>query len=150
MRRDDDRMFEVEITDVHDEVALTELRERLIAHNIAVTGYDDGRSLSCFLRDEEGEMVAGLDGFTWGGYAKIEWLWLAEHLRGSGLGTRMVGAAEAEAAARGCRVVRVDTHTFQAPGFYERLGYRRIGDATDTPVGHGEIFYVKELRRQEE
>ena len=150
MRRDDDRMFELEITDVHDEVALTELRERLIAHNIAVTGYHDGRSLSCFLRDEEGEMVAGLDGFTWGGYAKIEWLWLAEHLRGSGLGTRMVGAAEAEAAARGCRVVRVDTHTFQAPGFYERLGYRRIGDAIDTPVGHGEIFYVKELRRLED
>ena len=143
-------MFEVEITDVRDEAALTELRERLIAHNIAVTGYDDGRSLSCFLRDEAGGMVAGLDGFTWGGYAKIEWLWLAEHLRGSGLGQRLVEAAEAEAAARGCRVVRVDSHTFQAPGFYERLGYRQVGEAVDTPVGHGEVFYAKELRREED
>ena len=143
-------MFEVEITDVHDEAALIELRERLIAYNIAVTGYDDGRSLSCFLRDEAGEVVAGLHGFTWGGYAKIEWLWLAEHLRGSGLGQRLVEAAEAEAAARGCRVVRVDTHTFQAPGFYERLGYRRVGEAADTPVGHREVFYAKELRREED
>ena len=142
-------MFEVEITDVHDEAARTELRERLIAHNIAVTGYDDGRSLSCFLRDEAGELVAGLAGFTWGGYAKIEWLWVAEHLRGSGLGQRLVEAAEAEAAASGCRVVRVDTHTFQAPGFYERLGYHRVGEAVDTPVGHGEVFYVKELRPEE-
>lgn len=143
-------MFEVEITDVRDEAALTELRERLIAHNIAVTGYDDGRSLSCFLRDEAGGVVAGLGGFTWGGYAKIEWLWLAEHLRGSGLGRRLVEAAEAEAAARGCRVVRVDTHTFQAPGFYEGLGYQRVGEAVDTPVGHREIFYAKELRREED
>ena len=142
-------MFEVEIIDVRDEAARTELRERLVAYNLAVTGYDDGRSLSCFLRDEEGALVAGIDGFTWGGYAKIEWLWLAEHLRGAGLGQRLVEAAEAEAAARGCRVVRVDTHTFQAPGFYERLGYRRIGVAVDTPVGHGEVFYVKELRTEE-
>jgi len=143
-------VFEVEIIDVRDEAARTELRERLVAYNLAVTGYDDGRSLSCFLRDEEGALVAGIDGFTWGGYAKIEWLWLAEHLRGAGLGQRLVEAAEAEAAARGCRVVRVDTHTFQAPGFYEGLGYQRVGEAVDTPVGHREIFYAKELRREED
>jgi GNAT superfamily N-acetyltransferase len=136
---------ELAITDLHDEAAVAELRERLIAFNIAVTGYDDGRSLSCFLRDDDGEMYAGLDGFTWGGYAMIEWLWVAEPQRGRGLGRRMVLAAEREAAARGCAVVRVNTHTFQAPEFYLSLGYSEIGRAVDAPVGHGEVFFSKRL-----
>jgi ribosomal protein S18 acetylase RimI-like enzyme len=65
--------------------------------------------------------------------------------RGHGLGTQLVGAAETEAAQRGCGVVRVDSHTFQAPGFYDKLGYERIGFAPDTPTGHGEVFFLKRL-----
>ncbi len=74
---------ELTITDVHDETAVAELRDRIIVFNIAATGYDDARSLSCFLRDEHGELYAGLDGFTWGGYAMIEWLWVEESRRGA-------------------------------------------------------------------
>ncbi len=136
---------ELIVTDEHDEAAVAELRERIIAFNIAVTGYDDGRSLSCFLRHDDGEMYAGLDGFTWGGYAMIEWLWVAEAERGQGLGRRLVLAAEREAEARGCAIVRVNTHTFQAPDFYRTLGYSEIGTAQDAPVGHGEVFFAKRL-----
>ena len=136
---------ELIVSDVHDEAAVAELRERIIAFNIAETGYDDGRSLSCFLRGDDGKMYAGLDGFTWGGYAMIEWLWVAEESRGNGLGRRLVLAAEREAAARGCSVVRVNTHTFQAPDFYRTLGYSEIGTAADAPVGYGEVFFAKLL-----
>jgi GNAT superfamily N-acetyltransferase len=136
---------ELIVTDVHDEAAVAELRDRIIAFNVAVTGYDDGRSLSCFLRGDDGAMYAGLDGFTWGGYAMIEWLWVAETARAKGLGRRLVLAAEREAAARGCAVVRVNTHTFQAPGFYRTLGYSEIGRADDAPVAHGEVFFTKRL-----
>ncbi len=136
---------ELIVTDEHDEAAVAELRERIIAFNIAVTGYDDGRSLSCFLRHDDGEMYAGLDGFTWGGYAMIEWLWVAESERGRGLGRQLVLAAEREAGARGCAVVRVNTHTFQAPDFYRMLGYSEIGTAQDAPGGHGEVFFAKRL-----
>jgi GNAT superfamily N-acetyltransferase len=75
----------------------------------------------------------------------IEWLFVRADQRGSGLGTRLVSAAEAEAARRGCVVIRVNTHTFQAPEFYAQLGYEVIGAAGDTPVGHGEVFYAKRL-----
>jgi len=137
------------ITDVHDEAAVAELRDRVNAYNIAVTGYDDARSLSCFVRDGDGdgdgELVAGIDGFTWGGYAMIEWLWVAETGRGRGLGRRLVALAEDEARARGCAVVRVNTHTFQAPEFYRKLGYDEIGFAPNAPAGHGEAFFAKAL-----
>jgi GNAT superfamily N-acetyltransferase len=138
-------MTMLHMSDVPDEAAVAELRDRVIAYNIAATGYDDGRSLSCFVRDDAGELLGGLDGFTWGGYAMVEWLWVAEPERRHGLGRRLMIAAEQEAAARGCAVVRVNTHTFQAPGFYRRLGYDEIGRAQDAPVNHGEVFFAKTL-----
>ena len=75
----------------------------------------------------------------------IEWLWVHEELRGTGLGERLMQAAEKEALRRGCSVVRVNTHTFQAPGFYARLGYATIGVAEGAPRGHGEAFLLKRL-----
>jgi ribosomal protein S18 acetylase RimI-like enzyme len=133
------------MTDEVDEAGVAELRNAVIAFNVSATGFSDGASLGCLLRDGAGQLVAGLDGFTWGGYAMIEWLWVHADHRHEGLGTRLVRAAEDEAARRGCVVVRVNTHTFQAPGFYEVLGYSRIGLAEDTPVGHGEVFLEKRL-----
>jgi GNAT superfamily N-acetyltransferase len=138
-------MLDVRMTDEVDEAGIDELRQAVIAFNVAVTGYTDGASLGCLLRDEDGALIAGLDGFTWGGYAMIEWLWVREELRSSGLGSRLVGAAEEEAAARGCSVVRVNTHSFQAPAFYAELGYTPIGVAEGTPRGHHEVFLVKHL-----
>jgi ribosomal protein S18 acetylase RimI-like enzyme len=133
------------MTDIHDEVAVAELREQVIAFNIAVTGYEDGRSLGCFVRNGDGKLVAGLDGFTWGGYAMIEWLWVAEPGRRQGLGRQLMVAAEEEAVARGCAVVRVNTHTFQAPGFYRKLGYEEVGFASNAPAHHGEVFFSKRV-----
>jgi ribosomal protein S18 acetylase RimI-like enzyme len=138
-------MVEFEMTDVHNEAAVSELRERLVAFNIAATGYDEYRSLSCFLRSDEGELVAGIDGFSWGGYAMVEWLWVTASLRGRGHGTSLMRAFEAETQKRGCRVIRVNTHTFQAPDFYRHLGYEEIGYAEDTPLGYGEHFLAKRL-----
>jgi len=138
-------MVSVRVTDEVDDLAAAELRQHVIAFNIDVTGFDDGRSLGCFLRGEDGALVAGLDGFTWGGYAMIEWLWVAESIRGEGTGRRLVEAAEREALARNCAIIRVNTHTFQAPAFYRKLGYEQIGFAPDAPAGHGEAFFVKRL-----
>ena len=133
------------MTDEVDDEGIAELRNAVIAFNIATTGYDDGRSLGCLLRDDDGRLVAGLDGFTWGGYAMVEWLWVRDDHRGTGLGLALMRAAEEEAAARGCVVVRVNTHTFQAPGFYAKLGYTPFGVVEDTPVDHGEVFLHKRL-----
>lgn len=134
------------MTDEADQAGLAELRRAVVAFNVAATGLDDGRDLCCLVRDESGELLAGLDGFTWGGYGMIEWLWVRADRRGTGLGAALMAAAEAEALARGCALMRVNTHTFQAPGFYARLGYRELATADGTPAGHGEVFLLKHLR----
>jgi ribosomal protein S18 acetylase RimI-like enzyme len=135
----------IRITDRADDRDVAELREAVESYNVERTGYDDGRSLSCFLRDPDGRLQAGLDGFTWGGYAKVEFLWVDEALRGRGLGRRLMEAAIEEARTRGCDVIVVDTHTFQAPGLYRRLGFVEVGRTDGTPLGWGQVYFSMPL-----
>jgi GNAT superfamily N-acetyltransferase len=121
------------------------LEDRLHEFNAAETGIDDGRLLAIFLRDRHGEIVAGLYGWTWGRCCEVRSLWVHEHWRRKGLGTRLMAAAEAEARARGAAQMVTSTHSFQAPGFYRRLGFESVGQVEDYPLGHQHIFLQKRL-----
>jgi GNAT superfamily N-acetyltransferase len=103
------------------------VEDQINGFNIAVTGIDDWRALAIFVRGDDGQIAAGLTGGTWGGYLDLRCLWVSEGLRGQGFGRRLLLAAEQEARARGCTQVLLDTHDFQAPEFYKRLGYTVFG-----------------------
>ena len=49
-------------------------------------------------------------------------------------------AAEAEAIRLGCVGVWLDTFSFQARGFYEKLGYTLFGTIDDYPPGESRFF----------
>jgi ribosomal protein S18 acetylase RimI-like enzyme len=57
----------------------------------------------------------------------------------------MLHQAEREAIARSCRGAWLDTYSFQARGFYERLGYTVFGILNDYPPGQYRVFLHKEL-----
>jgi len=88
-------------------------------------------------------IVAGLIGFTHWNWLHIRFLWVAESLRRQSLGRRLVLAAEYEARRRGCAHVHLDTFSFQAVPFYERLGYTVFGRLDDYPPGHTKVFLQK-------
>ena len=136
--------WDIVIRDTASDAEVAALRDALFEYNLATTGYRDGRSLSCFLRDA-GELVGGIDGFTWGGYARIDYLWVAERLRGERLGSRLLGAAEDEARRRGCVTIVLDTHSFQAPDLYRARGYIEVGTTVDTPRGYTQTLFQKQL-----
>jgi GNAT superfamily N-acetyltransferase len=140
-----DESDEVVISDSAADEDSAALRDALHEFNYEATGYRDGRALSCFLRDGSGLLVAGVDGFTWGGYARVEYLWVEASRRGSGIGTRLLAAAELEARRRGCAKVVLDTHSFQAPEWYRSLGYDEVGTTTDTPKGFSQTLFEKLL-----
>jgi GNAT superfamily N-acetyltransferase len=121
------------------------VEERINEFNFATTGYRDGRELACFVRGDGGEIIAGLTGFTWGGYCRVSFLWVEESRRHAGLGKALLETAETEARRRGCALVHLDTHDFQAPGFYARLGYERLAHLDDVPRGSGQTWYFKRL-----
>jgi GNAT superfamily N-acetyltransferase len=121
------------------------LDQEISAFNAAVTGHHDGRMLSVAVRGDDGDLRAGLYGWTWGGCGYIDLLWVRDDERGSGLGARLLAAAEAEIRYRGCDRVALNTHSFQAPGFYARFGYRECGRTPGYPHGHDDIHLLKLL-----
>lgn len=125
------------------------LRERLDteinAFNVATTGYDDAALLCITARENGSDLYGGLFGWTWGGCGHVELLWVHGDHRGSGLGTRLLAAAEQEVIRRGCDQLAVSTHSFQAPGFYARLGYQECGRTPAYPRGYDQIHLVKQL-----
>jgi GNAT superfamily N-acetyltransferase len=96
-------------------------------------------------RDAEGGVQAGIRfvlAFDW---LFVNWLWVADSWRKHGVGTQLLRRAEASAREKGCRAAYLDTFTFQAPKFYERLGYREFGRLDDFPLGHARIWLWKTL-----
>jgi len=70
-----------------------------------------------------------------------------EDFRKQGYGGALMESAESEAIARGCSLIVLDTHSFQAPRFYQRLGYEIIGSHPDYPRGHQKHYLRKRLSK---
>jgi ribosomal protein S18 acetylase RimI-like enzyme len=121
------------------------LGDQLYRFNAAATGVDDGRWLTIFVRGADGQIEAGLHGWTWARTGFVQTLWVREDRRRHGLGSRLLRTAEVEAARRGCIEVQLDTHDYQAPEFYRRHGYAQVGELPGWPGGTARIFFRKAL-----
>jgi GNAT superfamily N-acetyltransferase len=107
------------------------------------SGHQQWRPLAVFAR-EGGRIVAGLAGETYSGWLFTRYLWVSDALRGRGIGRKLMSDAETRALERGCHSAWVDTFSFQAPGFYRKLGYEPFGELA-YPPGHKRIFLQKRL-----
>jgi ribosomal protein S18 acetylase RimI-like enzyme len=96
------------------------------------------------LRDEAGALSAGLSGVLSWGWLFVAALWVSDELRGRGIGRALMAGAEEHARAKDCHSAWLDT--FQANGFYEKLGYRSFGVLDDYPAGQSRHFLRKRLR----
>lgn len=137
------------IVELLDEAQCLELDatlvERIYEFNSEATGYTDGKLLGGCVRADSGELIAGFSGHTWGGVCVVTHLWVDRQYRGRGMGQTVLQSAEAEARRRNCAHLILATHSFQAPRFYERLGYQRICTVEDWPVAHSNTVYRKPL-----
>ncbi len=59
---------------------------------------------------------------------------------------KLMKKVEAEAKKRRCANIWLDTFAFQAPKFYEKLGYKQFGELADYPKGYKRLFYTKKVR----
>ena len=134
--------IEIETSDTPAAQDTKFLYRQLDGFNEAQTGPTTIRPLAVFARRGT-QIVAGLFAFTLWNWLEIRHLWVAEALRHQGLGRHLMLAAEREARLRGCDHAHVDTFTFQAVPFYERLGYSVFGRMEDYPAGHARVFLVK-------
>ncbi|WP_428945893.1 GNAT family N-acetyltransferase [Pantoea sp. FN060301] len=137
----------MDITVSHDPAPeeLAEVRAGLMAYNARHISLDDIKNIAAFITGADGRKQAGLTGSTCGNWLRIDMLWVCDALRGQGAGSQLIQAAEAEARRRGCRYAQVDTASFQAKPFYEKMGYSVRFVLDEYPRTHQRIYLTKTL-----
>jgi ribosomal protein S18 acetylase RimI-like enzyme len=119
---------------------IDQLEDHLYEHNTAATGHRDGLGLGFEMLDDGGAQIGAIAGHSWGRVAEIKQLWVDRRHRGHGYGLALLDAALAEARARGCRKVFLQSYDFQAPGLYERRGFTRLLEIPGWPEGHMNVL----------
>ena len=118
---------------------------RLYDHNSCVTGRHDGQGLGFVIRHQTGRIIGVAAGFTWSGASELKQMWVDEAYRGRGFARALLKAFIAEARSRAVRRIWVASYDFQAPGFYERAGFKRMAEFQGWPDGHTNIVLCKML-----
>jgi ribosomal protein S18 acetylase RimI-like enzyme len=136
----------IEFEPLIDAAARDFITNGLDYYSMAISGCPDWCPVNFVLRGARGEVLGGLLGQLWGGWLHVTYLWIGKAARGQGHGTQMMREAEAYASAKGAIGATLETYSFQARPFYERLGYRVIGTIDDYPPGHAKFFLRKALR----
>jgi ribosomal protein S18 acetylase RimI-like enzyme len=125
------------------------IEDRLYDHNSHATGRRDGRGLGFVIRDGAGQMIGVAAGHTWSGIAELKQMWVDEAHRGRGYARALLNAFVAEASSRDVRRIWVASYDFQAPGMYEKAGFKRMAEFEGWPEGHVNVVLCKTLASQE-
>jgi GNAT superfamily N-acetyltransferase len=123
----------------------TELGEHLNAFSEQQVGPRKTFRFAISARDDEGALVAGLTGETFWNGLYVHILWVHSTQRRNGYGTALMWQAETIARERGCDVSILSTFSFQAPGFYRKLGYEVFGEVGGLPHNHRRLWLSKQL-----
>ena len=115
------------------------------SYNLSKREVAESEPLNLYVEDEYGEIMAGLVAETFGNWLEIEYLFVKEDLRRQGIGSQLLQRAESEAKKRNCRFAFVNTYQFQAPGFYQKQGYKEVFTLKDYPYTGQRHYYQKDL-----
>jgi GNAT superfamily N-acetyltransferase len=119
--------------------------QTLADYNLQHAGPYDRKPLILLLRDNAGQVLGGLRGNTTWNWLYVEALAIAERVRGQDWGSKLLAAAEREAAERGCHSAYLDTFDFQALSFYLKQGYALFGTLDGFAGDHKRFFLQKQF-----
>ena len=137
--------YHITLSDLHSNEDEDVLHQGLSAFNRAVVGEEHYQPLNLFVRDDGGAILGGLLAVTYWNWCAVSVIWIHDDLRGKGYGRRLLQLAEEEASRRGCRGVMLDTMSFQALPFYQKLGFTVYGQIEDFVDGHTRYYLTKRL-----
>ncbi|MGA0611343.1 GNAT family N-acetyltransferase [Caldimonas sp. KR1-144] len=119
--------------------------DQLHRFNLASAPLDQVRPLRVMASAAGGKRLGGAVGRSWGECCELQQIAVDESERRRGIGRAVMAAFEAEARLRGCRLIYLDTFSFQAAPFYERLGYLRVHSIEGFAPGVVKHTYEKRL-----
>lgn len=86
--------------------------------------YGEAYPFAFFIRDDDGSIAAGANGFVIYGAVYTDQLWVRKDHRGKGLAKDIMDKVHEFGKLEGCNIATVQTMSFQGvQGFYEKLGY---------------------------
>lgn len=129
------------IHEAHNEDFYETIRHHIIAFNAPHFYSNQRHPLGFAHYNDNGILVGGVAGKTFGKWFLLEYLWVDASSRGRGVGQQLLARAEQEACTRGCQFVLLDTLDFQAQPFYAKLGYQTQWEQTEYP-SHGRKFFM--------
>jgi GNAT superfamily N-acetyltransferase len=135
--------IQFELTDAPTPANLDAIDSGLQEFNASDGRLDSVRPLVCLAKSADGQLLGGVKARSWGQCCEVQVLWVREQFRGNGIGRRLMNDIEAEAKRRGCKLIYLETFSFQAPQFYRRLGFEVACEFRGFP---GEI--VKHILRK--
>lgn len=118
----------------------------LIAFNEAQAGPRNSKEFAFYARSQTNELVGGLLGHTHFNHFFVSAIFVDQQFRRQGIGRELIKRAEELALQHKCDAIYLDTFDYQAPGFYEKLGFKVFGTLQDYPVGHQRFYLEKRLR----
>ena len=137
--------MKLEITDQIQEQDQKAIFSGLLEYNLARIEDQHPQDLGIYVRNESGEITAGLIGSTHGNWLSVKYLWVSESLRGQRIGSQLLETAEQTAKERGCKYSFLDTFSFQAPEFYQKHGYREVFTLEHYPISGKRFYFTKTL-----
>jgi len=108
--------------------------------------YDQpGIEINQIIKDPQGKVIGGVNASTLLRVMHLEVLWVADDYRKFGLASQLVLGAECIGAEHGCISTQTMSFSFQAPAFYQKLGYKVLGIYSGYPFGIREYVLNKRL-----
>ncbi|MBL8206770.1 MAG: GNAT family N-acetyltransferase [Blastocatellia bacterium] len=138
-------MYNFTIEDHPSSADVAVLSQGLSAHSLPHTHAPGFQSIASLMRDETGTLVGGVWGYINWNWLSVGLVWVSEELRGGGYGKQLLLALEDEARTRGCQFAHLDTFSYQARPFYEKLGYEVFAILDNYPAGQQRFFMKKAL-----
>ncbi len=121
------------------------VKQGMRQHTESCVPWEEYQELTVVARADDGQVIGAALGETGRTWLHLSVVWVDEANRGRGVGKRLVEAMELEARRRGCCKVYLDTFSYQAQPFYEKLGYVVFGILEDYPPGHQRVYMRKRL-----
>jgi len=118
----------------------------LIAFNESQAGPRNLREFAFYVQSETNDLLGGLLAHTHFNHLFVSAIFVAQRFRRHGIGRELMRRAEALALEQGCDAIYLDTFDYQAPGFYEKLGFKVFGKLENYPPPHQRFYLVKRIR----
>lgn len=128
-----------------DNEKITEIRSKLQEYNSKYFEIEDKTTIVVDERNHNNEIIGGIVFTIVGRWLEVDFLWVHEEYRKSGLGSKLLQEAEKIAMNEQCNIAFVNTLSFQAKPFYEKHGYKVKYVQENYPIVNSRYFMEKEL-----